>query len=302
MVAIVFGCCGFIGRNLVRGLLIRGYEVIGVYNHSPPSESIPERYANMIHFCPFDSVIDYLEKSEKPSVCFDFAWNGTSGTSRSDINLQLSNITTRFFIIQLCHDYGMKYIGAGSIMEKESIISTYNDCSHPNYSTFYGHTKYLAHAYSKALANELNVCFIWGRITNSYGPGEKSHRLLCDIMARVISGKPLTFSSGAQLYDFIYIDDLVNAFILLSENGVANKDYVVGSGCPRPLREYLTIVNSAIAPEVDFSFGEDPDISKFLSIDEYDITKLREDTGYKPLVTFEEGIIRTFEYYKKCSQ
>jgi nucleoside-diphosphate-sugar epimerase len=182
-------------------------------------------------------------------------------------------------------------------MEKESVISTFNDMSHPLYSNNYSHLKYLSHALTKSMATELNVDYIWGRITNSYGPGENSKRLICSTMKTIANGQTPSFSSGNQLYDFIHISDLVKAFIAIGRKGISNSDYVLGSGSPRLLKEYLNIVNQLCAPHMSFNYGSEPDISKKLSLNDYDTSKLKRDTGFVCSTSFENGIRETYKYY-----
>ncbi len=297
MSVIVFGCFGFIGLSLVQELLKQDNHVIGVFNSKSINDLHLEKSENL-SLCNYSSINNFIKsQADDITLCYDLAWSGTSGDSRSDLDLQLINVKNRLEILKLCSKHDWRYIGSGSVMEKESVISTFNDMSHPLYSNNYSHLKYLSHALTKSMATELNVDYIWGRITNSYGPGENSKRLICSTMKTIANGQTPSFSSGNQLYDFIHISDLVKAFIAIGRKGISNSDYVLGSGSPRLLKEYLNIVNQLCAPHMSFNYGSEPDISKKLSLNDYDTSKLKRDTGFVCSTSFENGIRETYKYY-----
>lgn len=105
------------------------------------------------------------------------------------------------------------------------------------------------------------------------------------------------------MWDYIYIDDLIEALYLLGLHGKPDGVYPIGSGQARPLAEYIRQIQAEIAPDaplgigaLPYKFGSKPDNSVL------DISSLREDTGFAPQVSFEEGIGRTIAYFREMER
>lgn len=291
--AIVLGANGFIGRATTLELS-KNYYVYAFVHKTIPNFNNPN-----IEVIKFD--IDHLFDIKLPrkiDYLFDFVWTGTSGDSRKNYQAQSKNIQDRINVVRYCSSLDCKYIGSGSIMELESIKYTFNATTTMGTNSYYSHFKYLAHSVSKAEAIELGVDYVWGRITNAYGPYEESNRLIVVTIKKLLEGTTPSFSSGLQPYDFIYISDVAKAFRYLAEKGKCNEDYVIGSGNPKTLREYLGIMNNLLSPNIAFKYGANADVSKYLEASDYSIDKLANDTGFCPNVSFEEGINTTYEWYK----
>ena len=121
----------------------------------------------------------------------------------------------------------------------------------------------------------------------------------------LLSGKFLMdkcqiLSEGYQNYDFIYIDDVSNAFYLIGERGIDGTNYIIGSGIVKPLKEYIQIVgdiaNSYIHSNIKLGFGNINTNAVFLPEYCFDISQLEKDTGFTPCVSFEEGIRITVDW------
>ena len=54
--------------------------------------------------------------------------------------------------------------------------------------------------------------------------------------------RPLEFSKGEQIWDFVYMDDIANALYLIAKKGKNHAIYPIGSGKARPLKEYYKIM------------------------------------------------------------
>ena len=100
------------------------------------------------------------------------------------------------------------------------------------------------------------------------------------------------------MWDYLYADDVAEAFMLLADKGRDGCVYPIGSGVARPLREYIEIIRDEIDPSLPLGFGEVPYSDKQVMHLCADISKLREDTGFAPKVSFEEGARRTIEFVK----
>jgi nucleoside-diphosphate-sugar epimerase len=154
----------------------------------------------------------------------------------------------------------------------------------------------------KSRAQELGVEFIDAVITNIYGPGDKKTRFITANLLKIKYGEaktaPLRFSSGTQMYDFIYIDDAARAFADIGEKGLANRNYIIGSGNARPLRRFLEELLEEFSTELhgapDALFGAAPPGVE-LPLEVFSVKSLQADTGFTARVSFPEGLRKTYE-------
>lgn len=71
---------------------------------------------------------------------------------------------------------------------------------------------------------------------------------------------------------------------------------MLGSGQTKTLKEYIGLMRDAVKPGLEIGFGERPYNDHQVMHLEADISALKEDTGYVPKTTFEEGIKKTAEW------
>jgi len=290
--AIVTGANGFIGSAVVSELLNQNVEVWALIR--PESEKPLFQNDNMHHVSYELSNISLIKDSipsDNYDVFYHFAWDGTSGSARNDTDLQLKNAQWTVDALRVAKELGCKrFVGAGSIMEDETIAAAFSQGNKPGMSYIYGGGKLIAHVMCKSVAAEIDIDLIWCKITNAYGKGETSPRLINSTIRKIIAGETPRFTSGTQNYDFIYIDDVARAFHLIGELGKPFHEYLIGSSKSSPLREFLLQMKAAIAPNVDFIFGDVPFSGINLDISKFDCSKTEIDTGFKAEVSFSEGV------------
>ena len=140
---------------------------------------------------------------------------------------------------------------------------------------------------------------MWAYITNAYGVGEKSPRFVNTTLRKIIHGEKLEFTSGLQNYDFIYIDDVVEAFLLLGLYGKSNKGYMIGSGNARPLKEFIIEMCKRNSPDNPPVFGSVPYTGVNLPLEIFSTREIENDCGFKAKVSFAEGTEKTLVWLKK---
>ena len=142
------------------------------------------------------------------------------------------------------------------------------------------------------------VEFIPVIITNIYGVGEKSARMIYTSINKLVHKEHCSFTAGYQTYDFIYITDAINSIIAVAEKGKAFNRYYIGSGEPKPLREFLLEMRDIVDPEAEIGLGDIPFKGVDISYSQFDLKKVEKDTGYKNQIPFVEGIRMTAEYIR----
>ena len=150
-----------------------------------------------------------------------------------------------------------------------------------------------------SVAAQIGIELVWPEITNAYGPGERSPRLVNTTIQKCLLGETPQFTAGTQNYDFVYIDDVARAFRLIGEKGKPFHEYLIGSSTARPLKEFLLEMQSAIAPELKFQFGDIPFTGIDLPLSKFDCSQTEADTGFQAEVSFAEGCRRTMEWWNR---
>lgn len=296
--AIVTGANGFVGSALVRELLDNGMEVYAAV-HGGNRSNLPD--AKGLHVVDFDlSDAAGLTGKIPFGVCdtfYDFAWDGSAGSKRADVDLQLDTVRWTVDALRVSKELGCdRFLHAGSIMEHETMAAGYRDGNRPGQGYIYGCGKVAAHIMCMAVAAEMGVDLVWPEITNAYGPGERSPRLVNTTIRKCIDGISPQFTSGTQNYDFVYIDDAARAFRLIGEHGEPFTEYLIGSSTARPLREFLMEMHDSIAPDLEFVFGDVPFTGVDLPLSYFDCSKTELDTGFRAHVSFAEGCRRTRDW------
>lgn len=302
--AIVTGANGFVGTAVCRELAGRGVEVIAVVRHPEEVirgiESVPGIrivYADLSDFRHLAEVIP----DRDIDALYHFAWVGSAGPLRGDADVQMRNVQYTCDTVKACAEMGCgRFVFASSIMEYEIEATMATDAT-PGINTLYCSAKVAADYMARTLAGSLGVDYIRAVISNIYGPGEMSPRLVNTSIRKMLRGEHCAFSAGEQMYDFIYITDAAKTFAAIGEKGIRNRTYYIGSPEPKPLKDFLLALRDCVDPGMEIGLGELPFSGVSLTYREFDIHAVEKDTGFVPEVSFEEGIRKTAAWIREES-
>lgn len=232
-------------------------------------------------------------------VLYHLAWVGSAGSLRGNSEVQFNNIRYTCDTVEACSKMNCKrFVFASSIMEYEIEALMATDAT-PGINTLYSSAKVSADYMARTIAGSLEVDYIRAVISNIYGPGELSPRLVNTSIRKLLKGEHCAFSAGEQTYDFIYIDDAAKTFVAIGEKGVTNRTYYIGSQNPKPLKDFLCELRDQVDPNIEIGLGEIPFNGVSLTYDEFNVYAVKEDTGFVPTVSFAEGIKSTIKWIKE---
>lgn len=296
--AVVTGANSFVGSAVVKELLAHKIMVTALCRIGRTANLPKSDFLKIIYFDLSDVEQMVLPNAD---ILFHFAWlGGTKVDNRAKYEMQLKNAKFTVDIIRIMKKASIpRFVGAGSIMEYETILANQKPGNKPGLGYIYGAGKLAAHFMAQAVAAEIGIDFIWAMITNAYGSGEISTRMINTALRKCLRGEEPEFTAATQLYDFIYIDDVAKAFYAIGEKGKPFTEYLIGSGEARPLKKFLLEMREIVAPNLTFHFGNVPYTGVDLPKKLWDIKRTVSDTGFKPCVSFSEGIKRTESYLKK---
>ena len=299
MKAIITGANGFIGKQLISELINRNYKII----------ALDIKFDDILLDNPNITCINVLDKEVSTLVSlipadnyncfFHLAWAGTSGPNRASYEMQLNNVKLACQYVELCSRIDCKrFLYASSINEMETYEYLQSDDIEPSGGYIYGTGKLAAHLMGETVAKANNIDFIPVIITNIYGVGEKSARMIYTSIVKLINGEHCSFTEGFQTYDFIYITDAINSIVEVSETGKPFNRYYIGSGEPKPLREFLLKMKDIVDPKAELGLGDIPFKGIDISYSQFDLKKIEKDTGYKNQISFEKGIKMTADWIR----
>lgn len=162
----------------------------------------------------------------------------------------------------------------------------------------YGTSKLCQDAISLSYARTYGVPTVTVRAGNIYGPGDANlSRLIPGSILKLLDGtKPMLYSGVSEFVrEFIYIDDLLNAFVVLFEKGVPGEAYNIGGTEPNRIGDLIKLLRDKINTSIDIDIVE----KAFYEIKEQylDASKLR-SLGWEPKTSLSEGLDRTIDWYR----
>ncbi len=297
---VISGADGFVGSHTVNCFLENGVEVLALDINEHPKRLQP--HDGLVYRKCDVTDMDALRSTIAPNTYDAFihlAWAGSAGAERTDYQLQMRNAASTVECLKAAHRLGIKrFICAGSIMEYEAEAAVHTQGSRPAMGYIYGIGKLTAHCLCKPIAAENGMELIWPMVTNAYGAGEVSPRFINTTLRKIIEGKPLQFTSATQNYDFVYITDVARALFLIAKHGKPFCEYVIGSSNARPLREFIVELQQTLAPNAALQFGDIPYTGTNMPLCTFDTGAVEADCGFKPEVSFAQGIRQTMEWLK----
>lgn len=304
--AVVTGGAGFIGSHMVDLLVSNGHRVHVIDN------LVGGRLENLSHYQENSDVVienrdirsyksdDSFFKNAK--LVIHFAGIGDIVPSiESPTEYMSANVQGTVHMLECARNAGVdKFVYAAS-------SSCYGLAETPTSEGHQINTKY-PYALSKYQGEQ--AAFHWHdvyklpvnsvRIFNAYGTRSRTSGAYGAVfgvfLKQKLAGKPFTVvGDGTQMRDFLYVTDVVNAFYAAATTDKVARVYNLGAGRPQSVNRLVELLE-----------GEKIYIPKRPGEPNCtwaDITRITQELGWKPLVSFEQGvsnIVKNIEYWKNA--
>ena len=332
MKILVTGAAGFIGFHVVKRLLERGDEVVGLDNINDYYD-VRLKYGRLARIGIERSTITagrIVKSSNNPSFRFvkaaleeREALQSLFREERFDCVINLaaqagvryslenpyayveSNIVGFVNLLECCRHYPVRhllYASSSSVYGGNTKVPFSETDSVDNPVSLYAATKksgeLMAHVYAKLY----KVPSTGLRFFTVYGPWGRPDMAPMLFTKAILAGEPIeVFNNGDLSRDFTYIDDIVEGVMRIlcrvPSGEVPTDIYNIGCGHPLPLMEFIHTLEDALGKKAQMTMlpMQKGDVYTTYA----DTTKLERDFGYKPIITLKEGILRFIKWYRK---
>ena len=322
---IVTGGCGFIGSALVRHLCREGRDVLVIdkLTYAGNVESLKEvagKYKLLVEDICDQAAMDRAFEEFKPDTIFHLAAEshedrsidgpgefvrtnvvGTATLLQAALKWWRTNPSFVFQHISTDEVYGT--LGDDGFFTEKTPYSP-----HSPYSASKASSDHLVRAWHDTYGMPVLIT----NCSNNYGPYHFPEKLIPLIILNCLDGKPLpVYGKGANVRDWLYVDDHVKALCLVNAKGVPGETYNVGGHNERTNLEVVKTVCAILdelrpLPQTSHS----SQLSHYSDLITYvadrpghdlryaiDPAKLMNELGWKPEENFETGIRKTVQWY-----
>ena len=294
---IITGAGGFIGSELTKRYISAGYKVIAISTYF--NSTFPEHFNIERHNSKITSSSHLLEilTDKDYEAFYHLAWRGVNGSEKADPQIQLDNIKLVLNCADVAKKVGCKkFLCAGTVAERS--VESLHNIENTSGGMIYGVAKHTAHLILETYCKNIGLNFVWMQFSNIYGPQNKTGNLVSYTLTELSKGREATFGPALQPYDFIFIDDLIEAVYRLGTNETSKNFYVIGSGNPKLLKDYLIQIGEEYGRPDLIKIGARPDDGIVYSADMFDVQDLVEDIGVYNKIDFDDGIRITIKGFK----
>ena len=305
MKCVVIGGGGFIGSHLCEALLANGHEV-RVFDR-PEARFLVEvkRAGASIYIGNFLNQADIQKVLLNSEVVYHLMSATVPQTSNDNPILDVEeNILGTLRLLDAVREAQIKkfvFASSGGTVygiPKEIPIKEI----HPTDPTSsYGITKLTIekYLYLHSILYGLNYCVL--RISNAYGerqPVTGTQGVIGAFLDKALHNSEITvWGDGSIMRDYIYIDDVVSAFIKAGAYEGEPRVFNIGAGQGHSLNDIINIIEQVI--QCSLVINNIPGRIFDIPVNVLDISRAKKDLHWQPTVGIMEGISRTFEWMAK---
>ena len=319
MAILLSGAAGFIGSHVAQALLARGEQVVGIDNlNSYYDVSLKQARLTQlmgqknfvfhkIDIADRQTLKTLFAKSRIDRIVHLAAQAGVRySIENPDVYVQ-SNLQGHANMLELARRNNIRH------MVYASSSSVYGGNTKTPFSetdltddpvSFYGATKKSNELLSNSYAHLYRVPLTGLRFFTVYGPWGRPDMAYWIFTEKITSGQPLRiFNKGDMGRDFTYVDDIVDGVIkaldnspVMSTDGLPHRIYNLGNDSPEELMTMVNLIEEKLGTSAVKVFEEmqKGDVQRTWA----DISRARNELGYDPKVTLEQGLSKFIDWYQ----
>lgn len=291
---LITGGAGYIGSNLARACLQLGWDVSVPYQPELGLGQI-ENIKESLHLFPIHNAPEEIHQmftETRPEVVFHLASLFLVTHEPGDIpSLVSSNLSFGTLILE-----AMTHCGVQFLVNTGTSWQHYEDQAYSPVNLYAATKQAFEDIVTYYLATSpLRVVTL--KLFDTYGPGDPRPKLFPLIQKSIDKDQPLNMSPGEQIVDFVFIEDVVQAYLVAAQrllNGKVRKyeEYAVTSGEPLQLKDLVAKIQEVTGWNVPVHWGGRPYREREVMVP---WRKGKRLPGWQPKVNLEEGIKKTYQ-------
>jgi nucleoside-diphosphate-sugar epimerase len=302
---LVTGASGFLGSHVVRRLVKEGADIYAVTSSVSTS---PERLSDLLdgitlleaNLRDASSLAHVVAAAQPELVIHQAAFTHVGKSfSRIDENIQ-TNIQGTVNLLQALEGHYRRfvYVGSGDVYGDSPVPFTENGPVAP--ASPYAVSKYAAERFCRMFHQAYGWPIVCLRPFNVYGPGQSPDRIIPELIISALSGRDLKMTEGRQTREFMYVEDVAEAFVqALVKPDIDGEVINVSRGEEVSIRQLATTVLELMGNPVKGLFGalenRPTEIWRMFGDD----TKARELLGWSATTTLTDGLTKTIDWYRQ---
>lgn len=307
--ALITGGAGFIGSNLAEELVKRDIEVVVLDSLYLGSEENLSDIRDDITFVE-GSVTEPKDIEEAIQGCdtvFHQAARSSSPMHKED-PAQGARVNIEGFIntIEAAKEEGTveKIVYASTSSMYGSVEPPHREDMGEEPTNLYAASKMTRELYATVYSKQTDIDFTGLRYFSVYGPHEKAKGQYANVITQFMwkmmeEDQPVIWGDGTQSRDFTFVKDIARANIAAAERKEeTNGEYLnIGTGRDVDFNTLVDKLNNTLGTEIEPEHIEHPRDNPVMTT-KADFSKAKEMLDWEPQVTFEEGLRKTYEYYR----
>jgi len=308
---LITGINGFVASNLAKNLVGKGANVVGMLKDISTFNALEELGIEDKVNVTFGDITDAhavrrtVNKYEV-DACFHLAAMSTVRIcSRDPIVAFRTNVEGTWNVLEACRN--AKTVKAVVVASTDKCYGNperlpYKEGDVLNGLATYDATKACTDIVARSYAYNYNMPISVTRCCNIYGPGDLNlSRIIPNTIRRVVSGNPamLWSDSAAMIREFIYIDDVVDAYMTLAEHIDLTKgrSFNVGTLEHIKVEDFVKKIYKCLGKEPDIEIRDREAEFKEIPEQYLDSTLVKETTGWEPKYDLDSGLQKTVDWY-----
>ncbi|HHT9106029.1 MAG TPA: NAD-dependent epimerase/dehydratase family protein [Candidatus Wujingus californicus] len=304
MKTLVTGGAGFIASHLVDRLIDEGHSVVVVDNLSAGRFENVNKSATFYKIDICNSTdLEVIFNKERPEVVNHHAAQvnvrKSVDTPMYDANV---NILGSLNLCELSRKFQVKkfiYASTGGAVYGEPKSLPVKETCPVEPISQYGVSKHTVEHYLYIFYKLYGLNFTVLRYPNVYGPRQSPHGeagVIAIFSEQILKNKrPTIFGDGSKTRDYVYVGDIITANMTVLNNSGNGEIYNLGWGREITDYEVFEMVRRSLLSNIEPIFGQKrPGEIEHISLDSSKATKA---LGWKPKITFEEGVNLATKYY-----
>ena len=323
MKILVTGGAGFIGSAVVRLAIVRGHSIVNVdaLTYASCPDNVAEAAQSPLYSFEHADIrdraaLDRIFAAHQPDTVMHLAAESHVDRSIDGPGTFIeTNITGTYQMLEAARAYwvgqgkpdGFRFhhISTDEVFGSLGATGQFTEETPYDPRSPYSASKAASDHLVRAWGETYGLPIVLSNCSNNYGPFHFPEKLVPVIILNALAGKPLPiYGDGSNVRDWLYVEDHADALLLVLEKGPLGRSYNIGGENERSNLELVRTICTILDEKRPRAEGSYADLITFVTDRPghdaryaIDPTRVRDELGWRPSVTIEEGLARTVDWF-----